>query len=148
MPRVPRSRLDDGVFHATGNAVAGERLFRDGEDYERFLVFLASVVRRFKWHVDTWCLMPTHYHLLLRALRDDLSEGMRVLNGAYARSFNKRYGRRGHLFRDRFSAWEVRTEEHLESTRRYILLNPVKAGLCRSSEDWPWSWSRFGKRVD
>lgn len=79
--------------------------------------------------------MTTHYHLLLRSLLCDLSDGMQVLNGAYARTFNKRYGRRGRVFRDRYSAWEVRTEEHLESTRTYILLNPVKAGLTSRSED-------------
>ena len=66
---------------------------------------------------------------------------MRRLNGTYARRFNARHERRGHLFEGRFSAWVVRDEEHLEATLRYVLDNPRRAGLCEDGNDWPWLWA-------
>jgi putative transposase len=65
---------------------------------------------------------------------------MHRLNGRYARHFNDRHSRRGHLFGDRFSAYLVRDAEHLEQTYAYIEANPVKAGLCAQIDDWPWTW--------
>jgi putative transposase len=83
--------------------------------------------------------MGNPYHLILRARRADLSAGMRRLNGVYAQRFNRRYGRRGHLFGDRFASWVIGSEEHLTAAVGYVLLNPVRAGLCGRAEDWPWS---------
>jgi hypothetical protein len=85
-------------------------------------------------------------------VRDDveveaLSAGMQRLNGDYARSFNHRHNRRGHLFAGRFSSWVIEGDEYLENTVRYVLLNPVRAGLCRRPSDWRWSASRYGKDV-
>src|SRR5581483_5828457 len=82
----------------------------------------------------------THYHALFECARDALSAAMRDLNGSYARRFNVRHGRRGHLFRDRFSVWVIESDRHLESTIEYILWNPVKAGLCAHPSEWAWSW--------
>jgi len=62
-------------------------------------------------------------------------------NGDYARAFNRRHARRGHLFGQRFSSWVVEGEEYLENTIRYVLLNPVRAGLCRHPNEWRWSAS-------
>jgi hypothetical protein len=68
------------------------------------------------------------------------------LNGVYAQRFNRRHGRRGHLFGDRFWA-SVVEDDHDVRAARYILLNPVRAGLCELPEEWRWSWSRYGKVV-
>jgi REP-associated tyrosine transposase len=91
--------------------------------------------------------MTTHYHLLVGSSREELSLGLRSLNGVYAQRFNKRYGRKGHLFGDRFWASVVEGDQHLPATCRYILLNPVRAGLCDLPEHWRWSGSMYGKDV-
>jgi REP element-mobilizing transposase RayT len=83
--------------------------------------------------------MGTHYHLVLEASRAQLSDGMRRLNGDYARRFNRRHGRRGHLFEERFSSFVLRDERHLEAAVAYVLQNPVRAGLCAQARDWQWS---------
>jgi putative transposase len=83
--------------------------------------------------------MGNHYHLVVRARRVDLSNGMRRLNGVYAQGFNRRYDRRGHLFGDRFASWVIGSEEHLSAAIAYVLFNPVRAGLCARAADWPWS---------
>jgi REP element-mobilizing transposase RayT len=81
----------------------------------------------------------TNYHLVLAATRPRLSDGMRRLNGDYARRFNKRHGRRGHLFDERFSSFAVEDERHLEAAIHYVLQNPVRAGLCDEARDWTWA---------
>jgi putative transposase len=147
MGRLRRSELDDGTFQITTRGVVGARIYLDDVDFLRFLSKLRTIADRWHWRVEAFCLMTTHYHFIVHARVADLSAGMTRLNGDHARAFNKRHGRRGHLFSERFSSWVIEGEEHLENTIRYVLLNPVRAGLCPRPEDWPWSWSRYGKSV-
>jgi putative transposase len=139
LPRLPRSHLADGYFHATGRAVFGAALFEDDLDRIDFLHLLGSTAAVLDWRCHAHCLMGTHYHLVLEASRERLSEGMRRLNGNYARRFNKRHGRRGHLFEERFASHVIRDERHLEAAIEYVLQNPVRAGLCAEGGDWQWS---------
>ena len=99
--------------------------------------------KRSGWSYDVFCLMSSHFHLLVRAPLPRVSTGMHWLNGVYAARFNRRWGRVGHLFENRFAAWVMRDEAHWERTCRYILDNPVKAGLCEFADDWPWSGGRL-----
>jgi REP element-mobilizing transposase RayT len=139
MPRVPRNQLADGVFHATARAVFGASLFEDDLDRLDFLHLLGSTAALSCWRRHAHCLMGTHYHLVVTASREQLSNGMRRLNGAYARRFNKRHSRRGHLFDERFTSFAIEDEQHLEAALEYVLQNPVRAGLCREASDWPWA---------
>jgi putative transposase len=139
MPRLPRSHLADGFFHATARAVFGAMLFEDDLDRLDFLQLLRSTAHLFDWRCHAHCLMGTHYHLVLELSRERLSEGMRRLNGDYARRFNRRHGRRGHLFEERFSSYVLRDEKHLAAAIEYVLQNPVRAGLCEDARDWQWS---------
>jgi putative transposase len=75
-----------------------------------------------------------------------LSRGLQRLNGLYAQQFNIRHGRTGHLFGGRFHAWLLDDEDYFEETCRYVVSNPVRAGLCRQPSDWPWSATRLGER--
>ena len=83
--------------------------------------------------------MGTHYHIVLEAPREALSDGMQWLNGNYARRFNHRHGYRGHVFEERFASFVLRDEQHFHAAIAYVRDNPVRAGLCRRAEDWPWS---------
>ena len=139
MPRLPRKHLPDGYFHATARAVFGAPLFTDDLDRLDFLKLLRSTAALFEWRCHAHCLMSTHYHLVLASTCASLSDGMRRLNGDYARRFNKRHGRRGHLFDERFSSFAVEDEQHLEAAIEYVLQNPVRAGLCLEARDWEWS---------
>jgi REP element-mobilizing transposase RayT len=93
------------------------------------------------WYVHCWCLMTTHYHLLVVAPDDAprVSRAMQRLNSVYAREFNLRHARRGHLFGARFTDTLVGSPAHAERTVAYILENPVRAGIVRRFEQWPWS---------
>lgn len=108
-------------------------------DVSQFFANLETVVRKLEWRCYAFGVMPNHYHLLLETTSPNLGDGMRRLNGDYARWFNRRYGFGGHLFQDRYHSAAVESERHLLELSRYIVLNPVRAGLCRRVEDWPWT---------
>ena len=139
MARQPRNELPDGFFHVTSRAVGGADLFRDDLDRTLLVNLLTRAGIAFRWACHAYCLMTTHYHLVIEANREDLSLGMHRLNGPYAQNFNARYGRRGHVFEGRFGAYGVEGESYLQNTCLYVLNNPVRAGLCEAAEDWPWN---------
>jgi REP element-mobilizing transposase RayT len=80
--------------------------------------------------------MTNHYHLIVETAQQELSFGMRVVNGRYAQLFNRRHDRDGHLFKGRYSVFVIERDSHLEASCRYVLENPVRAGLCESPSDW------------
>jgi putative transposase len=85
---------------------------------------------------DAYCQMANHFHLLIRLTDPNLSRGMQWLNGLYAQVFNGRHGLCGHLFQGRFHAALVEDDGHLLELARYIVLNPVRAGLCDHPLEW------------
>ena len=145
MARFLRGDLPDGVYHVTARGVNRTPIFLDDDDRRLFLRLLAESVGRFGWHCHAFCLMGTHYHLVVETLRVGLSAGLHRLNGLYAQEFNRRHRRTGHLFGGRFHAWLLDDEDHFRETCRYVVLNPVRAGLCRKASEWRWSAIRPSK---
>jgi REP element-mobilizing transposase RayT len=141
---MPRSTLGDGFFHVISRGIRETPVFASDDDRRRFLSLLARTEDRHGWICHAYCLMTTHYHLVLEAATTRLSRGMCELNGRYAREFNRRHRRFGHLFAERFTVRKIESEPYLYDACAYIVLNPVKARLCSRVEQWPWSYSRFG----
>lgn len=144
VPRVRRTELPDGSFHVWCRGVASDVAFPTGEDRTDFFRLIGRCGRRFHWELYAACVMSTHYHLVLDTDVASLSRGMHQLNWHYARSFNRRYGKFGHVFAGRFLTRVLTDESRIFDTCAYVLLNPVKARLCERVEDWPWSYSRYG----
>jgi putative transposase len=142
VPRIRRSELPDGIFHVTTRGVFRRLAFADDADRLLFLALLAVVVERYEWECHAFCLMGTHYHLVVETTTDRLSAGMQYLNGEYAQLFNRRHDRDGHVFGDRFASWVIRDDEHFERTIEYVLANPVRARLVDDWTEWPWSGAR------
>src|SRR5919197_1885348 len=128
-----------GIAHVTTRGVDGMLVFLDDDDRRHFLSLLAYVARSHLWDIHAFCLMGNHYHLVVEATLEDLSDGLRLLNGAYAREFNARHGRRGHLWGDRYWSEPIEDDAQLAATIAYVLENPVRAGLCDGPDDWAWS---------
>jgi putative transposase len=122
--------------------VAKMAIYRDDQDRLTFLRLLVVAIARFDWTCHAFCLMGNHYHLVLEATRENLSDGIQILNGFYAQGFNEKYRRWGHVFGDRFWSRSLR-EDDLERTCIYVTENPVRAGLCKRASDWPWSACRY-----
>jgi putative transposase len=144
VPRRARRETLEGIYHVTSRGVARSAIYLDAEDHRHFLVLLRRVVARFDWDLHVLCLMPNHFHFVVETTGPRLSGGMHSLNGIYAQSFNARHARSGHLFGDRFHTRVIADDEQLPAVCRYVLENPVRAGLCARPSDWPWSYSRYG----
>lgn len=141
MPRRPRKVLDqEGFFHVTSRGAGGCHVFVDDLDRLDFADCFWDAALEFDLECIVACQVGTHYHAVFKADRDQLSNGMRKLNGGYARRFNMRHERRGHLFEARFSSWLIDSPAYLESTIPYVLWNPVRANLSRVPSEWEWSW--------
>jgi REP element-mobilizing transposase RayT len=139
MARPPRHAEAGSILHLGASGAARQQLFRDQSDREGFLAQLDLVIKRFRWSCLSYCLMGNHYHLLIELQEANLSEGMQVLNGEYARKFNDRHVRNGCLFGSRFWSHEIQTDRYFHAVVRYINLNPVEAQFCRAPEQWQWS---------
>ena len=140
MGRKTRSFYPGVATHVTAHGVDDEPIFRSDLDRFDLLARLRRVTERADWQIIAWCFMNTHYHLLVVAGNDPrVSWAMQAINSVYAREFNQRYRRRGHLFGERFTNTIIESEAHLDATINYIYENPVRAGLVRRIEDWPWS---------
>lgn len=135
----PRIEVVDFIYHVNSNAVDGTRLFRDDIDRLAFRTLLEKESVRSDWCVLAYSLMTTHFHVLLRLRKLTLSSGFQHLKSVYARSHNRRHGRRGALWQRRFYDSIVETEPHLYEAVRYIALNAPRANACRRAEEWPWA---------
>ena len=92
-----------------------------------------------RWRLYAYVLMTNHYHLLIETPEATLSKGMHRLNGSYTQRYNRRHGRVGHLFQGRYTSILVERESHLLTLIRYVVLNPVRAGIVRRPAEWKWS---------
>jgi putative transposase len=138
VPRKPRIDLPDSIHHVTALAASDDQLFREPADQRRFTQHLRRVAIDHDWRCNAYCLMGTHFHLIVYTVTATLSIGMRRLLGEYAQWFNWKYERRGHLFSGRFSSRHITDDAYLLEAHRYVALNPVRAGLCNDPADWRW----------
>jgi putative transposase len=123
-------------------------IFQADDDRLLFMAILGDVVDRFEWECRAYCLMTNHYHLALRTPEANIGAGMHRLNGLYAQAFNRRHGFKAHLFEERYWSGLVETDEHAFELMRYVVLNPVRAGICTLPHQWPWSSYRATAGLD
>lgn len=145
MSRPLRIGYSGALYHLTSRGNAREAIFLDDTDRQMFLHGLAAVVERYCWQIHAYCLMGNHYHLLAETPQPNLSLGMRWLNGVYTQRFNRRHERVGHVFQGRFKSILVERESYLLELARYIVLNPVRAGLVTMPDQW--AWSSYGATI-
>lgn len=139
MARPLRIEFPGAVYHVTSRGNERKAIFRDGDDRTMFLDTLARVNRRFHWLCHAYCLMDNHYHLVIETPEGNLSKGMRQLNAVYTQGQNRRWHRVGHLLQGRYKAIVVEKESYLLEVSRYVVLNPVRAGMVKRPEQWIWS---------
>ena len=139
MARPLRLELAGGLYHVTSRGDRREDIYRDDEDREAWLRVFAGVCERYNWRCHAYCLMSNHYHVVVETPEANLSRGMRQLNGVFTQDFNRRHDLVGHLFQGRFKAILVERDAYLLELARYVVLNPVRAGLVKRAADWPWT---------
>ncbi len=139
MARPLRIELAGALYHVTSRGDRRAAIYEDEEDRDSFLATLGETVQRFNWLCHAYCLMTNHYHLVVETPDGNLSKGMRQLNGVFTQACNRRHGRTGHLFQGRFKGILVDKDSYLLELTRYVVLNPVRAGMVKQAGDWPWS---------
>ncbi|MTV36177.1 transposase [Duganella radicis] len=143
MSRPLRLESAGALYHVTARGDRQQAIYRDDTDRLVWLDILAKVCARSNFSVHSFCQMTNHYHLLLETGDANLSFGMRQLNAGYAQYFNRRHRLVGHLFQGRYQALLVQKESYLMELARYVVLNPVRAGMVAAAGDWPWSSYRL-----
>jgi REP element-mobilizing transposase RayT len=118
-----------------GRGIEGTSIFRSDEDREDFLTRLGSLCEGGALSVQAWALLDNHFHLLIRTGKQRISEGMRKLLTGYVVRFNRRYGRHGHLFQNRYKSILCEEDPYLLELTRYIHLNPVRVGVVKTMRE-------------
>ncbi|MBL6997248.1 MAG: transposase [Phycisphaerales bacterium] len=143
-----RNIANNSYYHITNRGVAKRTTFLDEEDYKIFLTLMRKGCLKYEVRLIAFCLMPNHFHLLACCSEGkDLSLCLQWITSIYAKYFNRRYGRRGHLWQDRFYAKRIKDGFHLGVCWRYVEQNPVRANLIGKTYEWKWSSAycrRFG----
>ena len=139
MTRPLRLAFPGAIYHVTSRGNARAAIYTDDADRMTFLALLTQVVHRYHWLCHAYCLMDNHYHLLIETPEGNVSQGMRQVNGLYTQDFNRRHGHVGHVFQGRYKAIIVERDSYLLVLCRYIVLNPVRAGMVRTAQEYRWS---------
>ena len=138
MPSRPRDR-NPGIHHVWVNATGNWAYFIDEVDRVTWIRLLVRVLDRYDWRCVAFCQMTTHFHLLVEVKDDSLPLGMEYLNREYSKAFNIRHSRYGHFVRKRYGSRRIEDARDLLGTYAYVVLNPVREGMCRRAEEWAWS---------
>jgi len=139
MSRPLRLEYPGALYHVTSRGNGRADIFLCNDDREIFIRLLRDEINQQGWVCYAWCLMDNHYHFLIETPEANLCRGMQRLNGRYTQGFNRRHSRVGHVFQGRYKAVLVEKEAHLLELCRYIVLNPVRAGMVEDVSQWQWS---------
>ncbi|MBR2822565.1 MAG: transposase [Clostridia bacterium] len=140
MPRTTRKKSPSQIYHVMLRGVNKQQIFFDEEDCAYFTGLLKRYKKTCGYQLYAYALMGNHVHLLIReGEHETIGEIVRHVAVAFVYWYNIKYERTGHLFQDRFKSEPVDTDAYLLTVFRYILMNPVKAGLCASAEQYPYS---------
>jgi putative transposase len=151
MPRQPRLEIARVPMHVTQRGVNRGAVFVDDDDRRHYLELLEGACRKHEVAVHAYVLMDNHVHLLLSApCTGRVSRAMHGAGQCHAHAFNRRHGRSGTLWQERFKSCLVDSRGHLLQVMRYIELNPVRAAMAAAPEAWRWSsvQGHLGRRVD
>lgn len=139
MARPLRIQYPGAVYHVTARGNERKPIVRDDKDRWLFIRVLEETVETYGILLHAWVLMDNHYHLLVETPESNLSMALRHLNGVYTQKFNRSHHRHGHLFQGRYKAILVHKDSYLKELCRYVVLNPVRAGMVKHPKLWKWS---------
>jgi hypothetical protein len=148
---VPRRPRDEGaglIHHVTGHSIPTRAAFPDDTARLGFLALVSSTAHSGDWLVLAYCVLTTHYHLLVQTLAANLGVGMKRLHGRHAQLTNAREGTAGPLWRSRYHSIVIETESHVVGAAAYIDANPVDAGVCSEPAQWRWSSYRANAAIE
>jgi putative transposase len=141
MPRPRRNYSKGGVYHVLNRGNKKARIFIERADYQDFVTAMADAAERTGVTHMTFCIMPNHFHIVVRSSADnDVSAYMQLLMNSQIGKYQERHGTRGtgHIYQGRHHSVPVLTDYQFLNVCRYVDANPYRAGLVDRAEDWPW----------
>jgi putative transposase len=140
MPRNARAAVGGLCYHVLNRGNGRAEVFHKPEDFDAFVELFAPACERLPMRILGWCLMPNHFHLVLRPYDDgDLGRWMQWLMTSHVRRYHRHHHGDGHVWQGRFKAFPIQADEHLLTVLRYAERNPLRAKLVRRAEAWRWS---------
>ena len=140
MPRSPRSYIKTSYFHVITQGINKDYIFENSDDIKHYIKTMYKLSQEQEVKILSYCIMNNHAHILVYVENlKQLSKYMQRLNTNYGKYFNKKYNRIGYVFRDRYKSEGIYSEKHLYNCMKYIYDNPVKAGICATAEEYPYS---------
>jgi REP element-mobilizing transposase RayT len=129
------------IYHVYNRGVSKRALFLCEADYRRFMYKMAVYKQKYDISIIRFCIMPNHFHLLLRTSREKsrISSFMKSIQTSYAFYFNKKYKHTGHVFQGAFRNKTIKNDDYLMQITKYIAENPVRRKLVAEPRDWPYS---------
>ena len=139
MARAYRLQAEDCFYHVTGRGNDRKQIYASDYDYRKFLEYVLTAKKRFDFYLYAYVLMPNHYHLLIKTRHANLSKIMHNINSSYTTYYNIKHNKTGHLFQGRYKSIVVDADSYFSTLTKYIHLNPVKAKMVESPEEYTWS---------
>ena len=139
MARKPRVQCPGALYHVIARGNQRQDIFLDEADYRRYLNLLSSYRKRYTFTLYAYVFMSNHVHLLIEQGETPLSKVMQGLGQSYTGYYNRKYKMSGHLFQGRYKAVLCERDAYLLELVRYIHLNPVRAGMVKLPDEYPWS---------
>ncbi|MDO5435520.1 MAG: transposase [Clostridia bacterium] len=139
MSRKARIKSIGGIYHVMLRGINRQQIFYDKEDYDHFAKVLQQVRQVSGMKLHAYCMMGNHIHLLVQETEEPIETIFKRIGSAFVYWYNLKYERVGHLFQDRYRSEPVDSDTYYLTVLRYILQNPVKAGICARPEDYPYS---------
>ncbi len=142
MPSKKRILIPEGKYHLTARGVHKRDIFKDEQDYYMYIAILKNSLRYYEelnYEIICYCLMRNHVHLLIKIDRSSLAFIMNRTHSMYAKYFNSKYDYEGHLFQERYFSEIIKDDVHMLEVSRYIHLNPVRAKIVKSPQEYRYS---------
>jgi len=132
--------LNNGCYHITTRGNQRQKVFIQGENYEKYLEKLKKYKRKYHFRLYGYCLMPNHVHLIGEVdKKENLAKFMQGINRSYTAYFNKTYRKVGHLWQGRFKSKIITKDEYIINSINYMELNPVRVNIARTPQEYRWS---------
>ncbi len=140
MPRIPRGQMPGLAYHVLNRGNGRATIFHKDADYRAFCDLLYAAQKKLPVGLLGFCVMPNHFHLVLQPQPPSaLSAMMQWWLTSHVRRYHRHYHGSGHVWQGRFKSFPIQQDHHLLTVLRYVLLNPVRAGLATRAEQWPWT---------
>jgi len=140
MPTMRRLVADEAIYHIIQRGNNRQNIFREDEDFKKFLTLMKECMNKYTSELYHYCLMSNHLHFLIRIYsREEVAKFMQALSQSYRFYYGKKYRYTGYLYQGRFKSKLITNDEYLLECGRYIERNPIRAGIVKDPGSYQWS---------